>query len=47
MFKTGGRRAARKLSASLIALMTGVVVTAFAVPVSAHLLDLPRSRLLT
>src|SRR5439155_830834 len=35
MFKTGGRRAARKLSASLIALMTGVVVTAFAVPVSA------------
>ena len=35
MFKTGGGRAARKVSASLIALMTGVVVTAFAVPVSA------------
>jgi len=35
MFKTGGGRAARKVSASLIALMTGVVVTAFAIPVSA------------
>src|SRR5207302_1706011 len=35
MFKTSGGRAARKMSASLIALMTGVVVTAFAVPVSA------------
>jgi LPXTG-motif cell wall-anchored protein len=35
MLKVGGGRAARKLSASLIAVMTGVVVTAFAVPVSA------------
>ena len=35
MSKVGGGRAARKLSASLIALMTGVVVTAFAVPASA------------
>jgi len=35
MLKVSGGRAARKFSASLIALMTGVVVTAFAVPVSA------------
>jgi LPXTG-motif cell wall-anchored protein len=35
MFNLGGGRTARKVSASLIALMTGVVVTAFAVPVSA------------
>jgi LPXTG-motif cell wall-anchored protein len=35
MFNLGGGRATRKVSASLIALMTGVVVTAFAVPVSA------------
>ena len=35
MLKVGGGRAARKFSASLIALMTGVVVTAFAVPVNA------------
>src|SRR2546423_14118632 len=35
MFKTSRGRTARKVSASLIALMTGVVVTAFAVPVSA------------
>jgi LPXTG-motif cell wall-anchored protein len=35
MFNLGGGRAARKVSASLIALMTGVVLTAFAVPVNA------------
>jgi LPXTG-motif cell wall-anchored protein len=35
MFNLGGGRVTRKVSASLIALMTGVVVTAFAVPVSA------------
>ena len=35
MFKVSGGRAARKLSASLIVLITGAVMTAFAVPVTA------------
>lgn len=35
MLKVGGGRAARKLSASLIVLITGAVMTAFAVPVTA------------
>ena len=35
MLKVGGGRAARKFTASLIALMTGAVVTAFAVPATA------------
>jgi hypothetical protein len=35
MFKVSGGRTARKLSASLIVLITGAVMTAFAVPVTA------------
>jgi len=35
MLKVGGGRAAKKFSASLIALMTGLVVTAFAIPAHA------------